>query len=428
MSYHNFATCLRSHRRQRNLLQKEVASRARISERALRDWEKGKASPGRWELESLLTALELTPPERLQALALVPTQRGADLVQQEVREALREDIGPLPVLGDLLRAMRLRRSMPQEQLAAALGVALSTVFRWETSRAFPSEENIVRLCGVLGAYPEERMALLQRRLDGWSDVAHGTLERCVEQIEQLGQRINFNHDALIDLQALALKRQLWLLANDSEAAIRLFACTQVYHAVWLEIQSRDEEAFECVQRSLQALVGRRADDRFWQSGLSVAAEYMMRKEDAGSALDQLAYWCRSFPEERQTTVWCDMAEYAAYAGQIHEAKAYLARARETLPYNLEAERMAADYLPIAESRILRSFGRPAEALERLPSLYGPTSSAALRASRLVLWAETLFEAGERDEAQRHLEEARVVMGSHSMPRLRQQMETLAARF
>ncbi len=95
---HDFAAFLRALRHQRRLSQTELARRAQISDRALRYWEAGTTSPCQWELESVLTVLELTPQERARAMALLPTARGMRLSRQEALSspALTEERGPLP--------------------------------------------------------------------------------------------------------------------------------------------------------------------------------------------------------------------------------------------------------------------------------------------------------------------------------------------
>lgn len=427
MPNHNFATFVRTQRRQRNMLQKEVAYRARISERTLRDWEKGKASPGRWELESLLTALELTPQERLQALSLVPTLRGVQISKQEFPEAVREELGPMPALGDLLHAMRLRRRVSQEQLAEILKVAPSTVFRWETTRTLPSEENMQRLCTILEASPEERRTLFSRRMQDGVDTQDLSLDACIRQVDLLDRQLANPAEACFDLQALVLKRRLWILAQESEQAVRQLARLQTHHASWLWIQGRAAEAEICAHRSLQALKGRKATEAFWRATLNLVALFAKNRGNTVAAVDLLAQWCPAVPEAEQATVWCDMALHAIFAEQYLEGNRYLAIARKTMPLSANAEGLFTYYMPSTECAILCRLGRWAEALERLPPLPDQNAPSGPRAFYLILWAEILFGAGERDEAQRLMDHLSLVLQEYPQPNIARRLENLGAR-
>ncbi len=60
-----------------------------------------------------------------------------------------------------LREWRRARLLSQKDLATALGVALSTVQRWELGQNLPLPAQQRRLVQVLGITPQELLAALQ---------------------------------------------------------------------------------------------------------------------------------------------------------------------------------------------------------------------------------------------------------------------------
>src|SRR5262245_23148534 len=84
----------------------QVASSAQVSRRTLLRWEAGATLPRLPELEAVLQALGLTGLQRRHALALIEAPRAVLRLRQESRQdAVGEELGPLPLAGDLLRAM-----------------------------------------------------------------------------------------------------------------------------------------------------------------------------------------------------------------------------------------------------------------------------------------------------------------------------------
>jgi DNA-binding transcriptional regulator YiaG len=426
-----FAAFLRAQRRRRKLSQVELARRAQVSERTLRNWETGASSPGRWELESILTVLELTPQERGQALQVLPTPRSMDLFRHEAHTSpdSETDIGPMPMLGDLLRAMRLRCGLSQSQMADTLKIARTTVLRWETTETLPSEENLERIWELLKAYPEERVVLGQRRLQIRAGASHLSLEGCAEQIEALDKDVQALQIPLIDLRALTLKQQLWPLACQSSEALCLFARLQVVHACWLILNDRKKEAAICLEHSFHILSAHPGSEPFRQSAVNCAAQCADQNRGGNTAsLRAIKRWLPVFPRELQVTLWCDMAFYAGRAHRIEEAMTYLGHAREVLPYSVEVQRMTDDYYPTTYSRVLTSTGRPVEALDWLPSLPDGSTPALFRIANKYMWTEALLAAGEKDTAQRYLDAMQRQIEEHPLPRFQQKWEALRIRF
>ncbi|MCW3094622.1 MAG: Helix-turn-helix protein [Chthonomonadaceae bacterium] len=427
----DFAVFLHAQRRYRKLSQVELARRAQVSERTLRNWETGASSPGRWELESILTALELTPHERGQALKFLPTPRSMNLFRHEAHTSLgsETDIGPMPMLGDLLRAMRLRAGLSQGEVAETLKIARTTILRWETTEILPSEENLERICELLRAYPEERIALGGRRLQIRAGASHFSIEECAEQIDALHRDVNALQIPLIDLRALTLKQQLWPLACQSWEALRLFARLQVVHSVWLMLNERKKEAEICLEHSFHILSAHPGSEPFRQWAVNYAAQCADQNRGGNTAsLRVIKRWLPIFPREMQTPLWCDMAFYAGRAHKTEEAMAYLDLAREALPSSLELQKMTEHYYPMTYSRVLTSTGRPVEALDWLPPLPDESTPAIWRLANQYMWTEALLAAGEKDTAQRYLDDMKRQIEEHPLPRFQQKWEALCARF
>ncbi|MFJ4656115.1 helix-turn-helix domain-containing protein [Nocardia sp. NPDC088792] len=60
-------------------------------------------------------------------------------------------------VGDELRAARARRSLTRPQLAAASGVAVSTIQRFENGERSPDMHQLFALCTALGVSPLDIM-------------------------------------------------------------------------------------------------------------------------------------------------------------------------------------------------------------------------------------------------------------------------------
>ncbi|GAB4457200.1 MAG: hypothetical protein OHK0029_16550 [Armatimonadaceae bacterium] len=145
-----FAKRLRKLRRLRALSLGALSERAGVAKSTLSKWESGRFQPRLPELTAVLDALRVTESERNRLIGLMDAPRATRYL-----DALS---GPptLPVRGRLLRAIRRRNGLSQEQAAAFLNVHPTTISAWEQARALPPSHRCDDLLRVLGAYPEER--------------------------------------------------------------------------------------------------------------------------------------------------------------------------------------------------------------------------------------------------------------------------------
>ena len=144
---------------------KTVAQIATGSPSTIRRWLAGQSQPHKQALLLVPNALDTSPEQQAQAFALIDAPRALAHLRVGSREpAPGLTPGLTPSVGDLWRAMRIRRGMSAKQVAAALRIHPSRVTRWEKSLTPSPEDRMAELLDVLHAWPEERVALADRRL------------------------------------------------------------------------------------------------------------------------------------------------------------------------------------------------------------------------------------------------------------------------
>jgi transcriptional regulator with XRE-family HTH domain len=155
----------------------------------------------------------------------------------------------VPVTGDLLRALRLRRNVSQADLARAAGTTQASIARFERGESFPCAQTLSRMAFFLGASEAETTALLRGRWGLQSDVCGvvpgadaprldwPTAARVVQESHNTG-------DGLEDLRFLSA-RALFLSRpfRDSEAGRhRALAYLASRYAMFLSDRGRLAEA------------------------------------------------------------------------------------------------------------------------------------------------------------------------------------------
>ncbi|AEI65364.1 DNA-binding protein [Corallococcus macrosporus] len=90
---------------------------------------------------------------------------------------------PLPaILGEALRAARLRAGLPQTEVARLVAISRNAYSRLERGRMLPSLETLHRLCTALGASPNELLGHPAAPPLGMSAAAKDALQRRVRQL------------------------------------------------------------------------------------------------------------------------------------------------------------------------------------------------------------------------------------------------------
>src|SRR5262249_35701971 len=114
---------LKEWRTERGLSLSGLALKAGIGKATLSRWEAGQTLPRLAELETVLEALGVSGARRQEALLYLDAPRAL--------HRLREIEPDVPLSGDLLRAMRLRRGRTQAEVAAQVGISQATLAKWE---------------------------------------------------------------------------------------------------------------------------------------------------------------------------------------------------------------------------------------------------------------------------------------------------------
>ena len=417
-------------RRKRGLSQKKLAARAQVTARTLQYWEANQQQPRDVELENMLTALQVTAQERGQIYALLQDNRSVRLTRSapSLADVPTTLLGPMPGLGDLVRAMRLRRSWTQEKFAEEMQVSRSTVIRWEATRTLPADEDMERLSLMLHASPEERAALLARRLTLPQWTPQLTLDECYEQCDALWQVRSGKAPLtpLTELQMLALKRQLRLRLGQSSEALRLLAKTEVMHSWLLYMQGRSAESCAGNWRVLNLVRGRLSPEAYWANALNLLSSHAA--QGIGGPENGVRFlhpWLSLLPPSLQIWILLDMAYYAGKAQLAEEACLFLKQAERLVTGPLKQSKGEQELwrsFRFVKARVLLNIGNPMDALNWLPPL-SPVGDGGIH--ELTVWAETYLAAGEKGMASRYLSQANALLEKMPLPVRQSKLERMA---
>jgi transcriptional regulator with XRE-family HTH domain len=226
----------------------QLARRSGISKAAISRWESGDRQPRIPELEAVMDALDAPAAQRALAFSRIDASRGI----RHLRESSDNNtLGAPPVLGDLLKAMRLRGGWTQGEVADRAGVGRTAVVRWENGERLPRGEEIQTLCYVLEAREAELIFLTtgafsepdSRRTLPWDEQAAALMEKLhqfsSDQIQVPG-----------DLFYLTQQHKAWLLATEHEGAKPILAETLARYSTELVNHRRWSEAGAVAKRVL----------------------------------------------------------------------------------------------------------------------------------------------------------------------------------
>ena len=240
------------------------------------------------------------------------------------------------MIGDLLRALRLRKRWSIEDVARTLGVTPRTVRRWENSESVIPEERFDAVCRALEAESEERAALLRHRVLLWTsgrDAAR-TADDLEAHLLGLRDEIRRGTTALIDLRLMTLKAQLISRGGDRQMR-RLLAHAQLVHSEFLEARGRHSELPPLVNQALGIIL---QDERPDQTLLALALHMQgaIGRGIAGRAqFERLHYLLRRWRNLSEDVRWLtglyrDVAEAALEAGEKETALDIIRQGTELL--------------------------------------------------------------------------------------------------
>lgn len=414
----------------RGLSLRALADSAGIGKSTLAYWEAGRFQPRLPELESILTALQVSAQERREALWRIDAPRAAQQLQREAQRPLQEAIlGPLPSGGDLLRAMRHRQGMQQEQVAAALHVSAGTVSRWEQGRVAPTVERLNNLCDLLGAEAEEQAVLregtcfLRPPLRFVMTSSDALREQCAGLLWP-----NYYHQKVTrnDLLYLTTAAHAWEMAGQEQAGQILLAELYTNYASYIVGSRRYEEAGRYAERALDLLPPTMSDHVAMRAALvrARAKAYRPLRPAIQSAIQTLRPWTKSdVPSRYRAWAMEGISEYLALQGAWSSAiavcqEACQIAARSEDPADLREQRMKL-------AKLLIRAGQPAAALPLLS--YAPEDLPALQTEISLRRAEALLALGDRSEAYFLLEKVCAEIEAHDLSYLRLQIAPLQSQ-
>jgi transcriptional regulator with XRE-family HTH domain len=417
---------LRELRQGRGIPLERVAREASIGRATLSRWEAGLYQPRVPELESVLKALGTSAGEQERAFTLLRAPRALRRLREEPATRGEEPTFP-PSSGDLLRAMRRRRELTVEQIAAALRVEESTVSRWEQSRTVPPPERLEALFDLLHAHPEERRVLVQGRLL-LSPHHHEPppLDELEERLKACFREAQRGGSPLTDLTFLQVEAALWARRAEGSAAQFLLARTYMLRAQWAAWRGILTEQEENARRALDLLRHVSRPSHLWVPAALLAAQTLGgRRRKAERVLVELERWLPvlTWPGA-QTILYRDMASFAADDGQIDRALACIGKAARSLEDAQSGEMLRTIRLHHAE--ILLKAGRPEAAASVLPDAEQGTPFE--RAVEAETWVEAFLALRDTSAAQSWLNRALCIQQEHHLTTRQPRTDRLAARF
>lgn len=316
------AAVLREQRTDRGLTLRQAAERAKIAPSTLSRWEAGTCLPRVPELEALLSALGVDRTNVTRILVSLDAPRAARAVRKSQSEGLGEVIAPSG--GAILKALRRKSGYTLHEIADRLGVAPSTVSRWETSSAHPSPEALEGLFDLLGATAAERACLGS---SGVGKIKSDRLEfdrlRYEVEIEGIESRLAVGPSEGVELRLLQLQSALWWSLDEAGAA-DLLRHVYVIYAEFLATAERYSESAHEAQKSLEMEKGN-------FDALSVRAYRVIARSDVFRGVTLRPHLglytlqrClrQSEGDEVRSPLLADMSEFSILAGRSHEAEDY----------------------------------------------------------------------------------------------------------
>ena len=385
-----------------------VAHAATVAPSTIRRWITGKSQPDQQTLLLVLNALKASPEQQNQAFTLIDAPRALAHFRaqdQEMAPGLTPEL--VPCVGDLWRAMRLRRGLLAKQVAAALRIHPSRVTRWEKSLTPPPQDRLEELFNLLQAWPEERAALADRRLVFAPPEKFAAPEEYEHRIVLLADCMDRAESIPGDLCFLVLESELWQLVRQHPSTSELLAMAYSWHSDWLGRYGRVEEenwydqvVIRMIERSTEQPKG------FWLKSLSQSALYLARssqRHGPSEAVAMLIPWLERVTKlAHKSNLNRDIAKLEAIGGQYGAADFRISLAIQQGEQSDDpVTPKLARYIQ-AQSLLTRGGQHNAEfALDLIPQ--DEDLAASQRVRDILLRANALATVGEVDAARDELD-------------------------
>jgi transcriptional regulator with XRE-family HTH domain len=441
----SLGTLLRQMRTSRQISLQGVAAKAGLARSTVNRWERDTHEPRLPELMAVLDALGASKDQREQALIRIRAPRAAQQLRQQAPACAGAGVQAgawvhsLGGNGALLRAMRRRAGLSQQQVAEHLGVRRHTLSRWEAGEWSPPPERWDPLLSLLQAYPQERAALLEGHLSAAAalspsaDTALDTLEAHLRQITD--SPFDAAQEPLKDLAYRMLEARLAPAASRGGAAARdLLIQTYGWHGQWLSNLERHGDAAWYAERVLEAVPKHALPNPLCLRAATVAARsavYGGRCLTPGRGQRLLQRWIpfARWPEF-EAWIYGDIGLYLGMQGQVGPALEWAARSCEVAQRCQNRGELRLRRFDRA--RLLMQAGHAREALVLLPT--DEAEHPRQRAREARVWSDVLLAVGETAAAQEWLAQAQALLAAHELlnvadlPDLPAMADPLAERF
>ncbi|RYZ89179.1 MAG: helix-turn-helix domain-containing protein [Proteobacteria bacterium] len=331
-------TFLRRLRRQRSLSQEQAAQAAKISRVTLSRWENDLQEPRIHDLLALFSALSVGAQERIEALSLLDSPAARTQIRKVTSGiGTRKGIGEMPHGGDLIRALRLRKGLSQEDAAPRIGVSTRTLYRWEKAEVWPNDTQIHTLCFALGAHEAEVSALTSPHLSRSAEPGHLSKDEIWDKCQKLHHYTDENqNEALRELGFFALEAQAWPGATDSLEGQLLLSRIYSCHANYYSSRERHGESGTYAAKSLDLVPTWVAPTRgAIQAGIILANSMVFKKDKPSPqrGLRILKYWLEAAQwPDFQGWILANMATYEGLSGNTASSLTLARKASEVAEY------------------------------------------------------------------------------------------------
>ncbi len=392
---------LRELRLSRGVSIRALARSAGVNASTLSRWESGVTRPSNYELEAVLRALNASEVESQGAWERLNAPRA--LTHPPPQSSL-ASAPPVPLQGDLLRAMRMRKGWTLAQTASALGITAMTLSRWERSENIPSIEDRSRLGQVLSATQAELDALCKAE-SVWLPLPH-PLPKTLHELEEALYRFAStpHEEGLDDLYYLSLEALLNRLIRRGQPAQALLTTVYAIHSRALTNQCRLIEAQTPAYSALWWMERMTKIEPRWLDVVHVVAKgnAEVRSRFAPHAgIETLTRWLPIASEispSHEEWFLRDIAEYQSYTRERASAES-LRQELLTRVHSLFAREPNHIF---TQALILTNIGRPHEAIEILESTPGlqwdDTNVPLQKINFSLVWIRALLGVGRDEEA------------------------------
>jgi transcriptional regulator with XRE-family HTH domain len=423
---------LRTLRKGKRLTMETAAQQAGVHRATLQRWESGEVQPRLSELTSLLTTLDVTEIQKHRAVSLMEAPRALRQIRREVMQvAEQREMPPLPHGGDLLHALRMRRRLSLEEIAARVQVTARTLRRWEKMEVWPSVEQLHRLCYALGAHEEEVVTLTVGRFSQKPALGKTSVEALQERLDHLRMlEEQPGGYPLFELEYLQMEADAWPLAMRSAAGKQMLIAVSAYHAQCLSFRERLTEAGTIANQALDLMGEKLKPDMSWIYPVMVSARASVYRGEHPApkrGIERLRPWLAmaQWPEMRAWML-ADMAKYLSQSGEPEAALPLVEQAcqvAETSGRSVEWTLRRWD-----KAALLLQASRPVGALaivEERTEMEDESPSNRIDVS--LLRAEAYLGVGELSEAHDWLQHALTDIDTYHIEYKRPHAERVAAK-